>query len=60
MSTRRRCARARAHLRRTLYRLVRGLMVAGAAIGPAPPPPPPPAPPETEQVDEAAAEDAED
>lgn len=48
MSTPRLCAWAK----RWLWRLVRGLLIAGAAIGPAPPPPPPPAPPPTEQVDE--------
>lgn len=38
--------------KRILWRLVRGLMIAGAAIGPAPPPPPPPEPHPTEQVAE--------
>jgi hypothetical protein len=35
-----------------LWRLARGFMIAGAAIGPAPPPPPPPEPDPTEQVAE--------
>jgi hypothetical protein len=38
--------------KRVLWRFVRALMIAGAALGPAPPPPPPPAPPPTEQVAE--------
>lgn len=40
-------------VRRLLWRLVRGLFVLAAAIGPGPPPPPPPATPPTEQVDES-------
>lgn len=47
-----RIERSRSYVRRILWRLVRGLMIAGAAIGPAPPPPPPPAPHPTEQVAE--------
>ena len=41
-------------VRRLLWRFVRALFVAAAALGPAPPPPPPPAPPPTEQVDESS------
>jgi len=42
-------------IRRFLWRLVRGLFVVAAAIGPKPPPPPPPAPDPTEQVDEQSS-----
>lgn len=36
---------------RALLRVLRTLVLLGAAIGPSAPPPPPPAPPKTEQVD---------
>ncbi len=46
--------RPAARLWRALLRVLRMLVMIGAAIGPGAPPPPPPAPPRTEQVDRAA------
>ena len=45
-----RISRLRASATRFAWRLVRVLMVAGAAIGPAPPPPRPPEPDATAQI----------
>jgi hypothetical protein len=46
-------------LRRFLWRIVRVLFLAGAAMGPGVPPPPPPPPAPTEQVAEDSDVDEE-
>ncbi len=57
MPTPARLARVRAFFRRTVWRFVRALMIAGAGVGPVPPRPPPPAPAPTEQVEEESEDE---